>query len=61
MTWECDKPDGRPCRIMETRACPVLREIGCAGHPCARYESEDEEIWAPEMAGWWTDMLRHER
>ena len=57
MTFECDKPDGRPCRVMETRACPVTREAGCPGEPCARFEiteAEAEEIWAPDLAprGW---------
>jgi hypothetical protein len=54
MFWERDKPDGRPCRMMDTRACPDGRDAGCPGEPCARFELPDgpeaEQVWAATLA-----------
>ena len=47
-----------PCREMTTRHCPAIYEhvengvrVGGCGddRPCARYESEDETPWLPEI------------
>jgi len=50
--FECDKPDGRPCRDMPTRACPMTRAAGCPGELCARFESDDLTPWALDMIRW---------
>lgn len=57
--FECDKPDGKPCRVMPTRRCPILREAGCPGDPCARFESKDEAPWAADIEQWKAEALRH--
>lgn len=44
--------DPRPaCRVMNTRHCPVVYEATCddLGKVCARFESEDEGPWLPEL------------
>jgi len=39
-----------PCRVMPTRACPVVFAGVCGDdRPCARFESEDETPWLPEL------------
>ena len=38
------------CRRMETRHCPVVYAGVCGDRPCARFESEDETPWLPEIA-----------
>lgn len=38
-----------PCRVMETRACPVSYDGGCGARPCARFESSDETPWEHEL------------
>ena len=52
-----------PCRVMPTRHCPAMFESTCdnfeyheppiatdAGtYPCARYESDEEWPWLPEV------------
>lgn len=38
-----------PCRVMPTRHCPVVYDDVCGARPCARYESDDEEPWLPEL------------
>lgn len=39
------------CRVMVTRHCPAIYEGPCGDdRPCARYESEDETPWLPELA-----------
>jgi len=40
-----------PCRVMETRHCPAVYDAVCGDRPCARYESEDETPWYPEIEG----------
>jgi hypothetical protein len=53
MTME-DSP--HPCREMPTRSCPRLRDAGCPGEPCARFESEDPEPWALDLLVWGREM-----
>lgn len=38
-----------PCSIMPTRHCPAIYGSVCGDRPCARYESDDEEPWLPEI------------
>lgn len=38
-----------PCREMPTRHCPVVYQSTCGDRPCARFESDDEAPWLPEM------------
>lgn len=38
-----------PCREMPTRHCPALYEGVCGERPCARFQSEDETPWLPEL------------
>lgn len=38
-----------PCRVMPTRHCPDVYEDVCGDRPCARFESEDEAPWLPEI------------
>lgn len=38
-----------PCRQLETRHCPASYNGLCGDRPCARYESEDEAPWLPEL------------
>jgi hypothetical protein len=40
-----------PCRLMETRSCPKMYNGVCGDRPCARFESDDEEPWIPEVGG----------
>lgn len=51
----------KPCRVTPTRGCPMLRPAGCEGHPCARYESDDETPWAMDVEIWkaeyWMAMI----
>jgi len=35
------------CRAMPTRLCPPSFGAGCGESPCARFESDDEELWEP--------------
>lgn len=42
-------PPEHPCRIMPTRHCPDVYEGVCGDRPCARFESEDETPWLPEL------------
>jgi hypothetical protein len=39
-----------PCRIMEIRHCPAIYKSICGDSPCARFESEDETPWVPEIS-----------
>ena len=40
-----------PCREMPTRHCPAVYEAVCGeSRPCARFESNDETPWLPELA-----------
>lgn len=46
-----------PCREMPTRHCPAsYGEICGDDRPCARYESEDETPWLPELYAWHSKM-----
>jgi hypothetical protein len=38
-----------PCRVMETRACPVSFDGVCGDRPCARFESDDVAPWAEDL------------
>lgn len=38
-----------PCRVFELRHCPAVYGDVCGPRPCARYESEDETPWWPEI------------
>jgi len=40
-----------PCRVMPTRHCPAVYGGTCNDRfkPCARFESEDETPWLPEI------------
>lgn len=38
-----------PCRILPTRHCPAVFDAVCGDRPCARYESDDEAPWLPEL------------
>lgn len=38
-----------PCREMPTRHCPAAIDAVCGDRPCARYESDDETPWLPEV------------
>lgn len=38
-----------PCRRIPTRHCPVIYDGVCGDRPCARYESDDETPWLPEL------------
>lgn len=39
-----------PCREMPTRHCPTVYDAVCGDdRPCARYESDDETPWLPEV------------
>lgn len=38
-----------PCREMPTRHCPAIYQSVCGDRPCARFESEDETPWIPEL------------
>lgn len=39
-----------PCRVMNTRHCPAVYDSVCGDRPCARFESNDETPWVPELA-----------
>lgn len=45
-----------PCRVMPTRHCPVIYDGVCGDRPCARFESDDETPWVPEIA----ERIEHE-
>lgn len=38
-----------PCRILPTRHCPAVYDAVCGDRPCARYQSDDETPWLPEI------------
>ncbi len=41
-----------PCRLLPTRHCPASYRGLCGDEfdrPCARYESDDETPWLPEL------------
>jgi hypothetical protein len=38
-----------PCRVMETRGCPVSYGGVCGDRPCARFESDDVAPWAEDL------------
>lgn len=38
-----------PCRVLETRGCPVSFGGVCGDRPCARYESDDVAPWVEEL------------
>lgn len=38
-----------PCREMPTRHCPAVYVGVCGDRPCARFESDDETPWLPEL------------
>jgi hypothetical protein len=38
-----------PCRILETRACPSVYNDVCGDNPCARFESDDVDVWNQEV------------
>ncbi|MGW4525153.1 hypothetical protein [Amycolatopsis sp. NPDC004378] len=38
-----------PCRQIPTRHCPAVYDDVCGDRPCARFESEDETPWLPEL------------
>lgn len=38
-----------PCRVMPTRHCPASYGMVCGDRPCARFESDDETPWLPEV------------
>lgn len=38
-----------PCRVMPTRSCPRAYAGVCGDRPCARFESDDETPWLPEL------------
>lgn len=38
-----------PCRQIPTRHCPAVYGAECGDRPCARFESEDETPWLPEL------------
>jgi hypothetical protein len=38
-----------PCRQIPTRHCPAVYDAECGDRPCARFESEDETPWLPEL------------
>jgi hypothetical protein len=41
-----------PCRILPTRHCPAVYGGVCGDdRPCARFQSEDETPWLPELGG----------
>lgn len=40
-----------PCRKMFTRHCPAVYAGLCGDRPCARFESDDETPWWPEITG----------
>lgn len=37
------------CRVLPTRHCPAVYGDVCGARPCARFESEDEAPWLPEL------------
>lgn len=39
-----------PCREMPTRHCPLVFEEPCGSRVCARFESDDETPWLPELS-----------
>lgn len=49
-----------PCREMPTRHCPAVYQDVCGIRPCARYESEDETPWIPELDGYAVIVERDE-
>lgn len=46
-----------PCRVMFTRHCPAVYDAVCGDRPCARYGSEDETPWRPEIDGEWPTIV----
>lgn len=36
------------CRLMETRRCPFV--VGACDNLCARFESDDEDVWLEDVA-----------
>lgn len=38
-----------PCREQETRHCPKIYNDVCGDRPCARFESDDDTPWLPEI------------
>lgn len=44
--------DGKPlhpCIGVPTRHCPAVYGDVCGDRPCARFESDDEAVWMPEI------------